>query len=320
MKIISIVLPLLLAIGCSTKKSNDSNTTLAALLLASSSSSTVSVPSLLTIVQDSLPTALKNTSYASYTKGVADVQTIQTRLFGSGPANFRYRLSMVDLEITSLTTTLAGTYGSCFTTTGTTWTPSTFTSSGVTFNFPMTMTCKYVKSTDATTYMGADTSFYYIANITKNVGTDGIYVLAKIAKAGSSIEVYQLGLSSSGPASILHIIANKSTQSFEVSTASSSDATGSGVTYTGVGCGVQMKANSSYAYTSGRYSQTSCATNATQECVDASSGTTLTTSTSCPTSIQTFSTLALTQTILSTTAVKTAITEIGNATGMPTVR
>ena len=108
MKIISIVLPLLLAIGCSTKKSNDSNTSLAALLLASSSSSTVSVPSLLTIVQDSLPAALKNTSYSSYTKGVADVQTIQTRLFGSGPANFRYRLSMVDLEITSLTTTLAG--------------------------------------------------------------------------------------------------------------------------------------------------------------------------------------------------------------------
>ena len=320
MKIISMVLSLLLAIGCSTKKSNDNNTTLAALLLASSSSTSVSVPSLLTIVQDSLPTALKNTSYSSLTKGVADVQTIQTRLFGSGPANFRYRLSMVDLEITSLTTTLASTYGSCFTTTGSTWTPSTFTVSGVTFNFPMTMTCKYVKSTDATTYMGADTSFYYIANLTKNVGTDGIYVLAKIAKAGTTIEVYQLGLSSSGPASILHIIANKSTQSFEVSTASSSDATGSGVTFTGVGCGVQMKANSSYAYTSGRYSQTSCATNATQECVDASSGTTLTTSTSCPTSIQTFSTLALTQTILSTTAVKTAITEIGNATGMPTVR
>ncbi len=320
MKIISIVLPLFLMFGCSTKKSNDSNTTLAALLLASSSSTSVAVPSLLTIVQDSLPTALKNTSYSSITKGVADVQTIQTRLFGSGPANFRYRLSMVDVEITSLTTTLASTYGSCFTTTGSTWTPSTFTVSGVTFSFPMSMTCKYVKSTDSTTYMGADTSFYYIANLTKNVGTDGIYVLAKIAKAGTTIEVYQLGLSSSGPASILHIIANKSTQSFEVSTASSSDATGSGVTYTGVGCGVQMKANSSYAYTSGRYSQTSCATNATQECVDASSGTTLTTSTSCPTSIQTFSSLALTQTILSTTAVKTAITEIGNATGMPTVR
>ncbi len=320
MKIISIVLPLFLMIGCSTKKSNDSNTSLAALLLASSSSTSVAVPSLLTIVQDSLPTALKNTSYSSITKGVADVQTIQTRLFGSGPANFRYRLSMVDVEITSLTTTLASTYGSCFTTTGSTWTPSTFTVSGVTFSFPMSMTCKYVKSTDSTTYMGADTSYYYIANITKNVGTDGIYVLAKIAKAGTTIEVYQLGLSSSGPASILHIIADKSTQSFEVSTASSSDATGSGVTYTGVGCGVQMKANSSYAYTSGRYSQTSCATNATQECVDASSGTTLTTSTSCPTSIQTFSSLALTQTILSTTAVKTAITEIGNATGMPTVR
>lgn len=320
MKIISIVLPILLAIGCSTKKSNDNNTTLAALLLASSSSTSVSVPSLLTIVQDSLPTALKNTSYSSLTKGVADVQTIQTRLFGSGPTNFRYRLSMVDLEITSLTTTQASTYGSCFTTTGSTWTPSTFTVSGVTFNFPMSMTCKYVKSTDATTYMGADASFYYIANLTKNVGTDGIYVLAKIAKAGSTIEVYQLGLSNSGPASILHIIANKSTQSFEVSTASSSDATGSGVTYTGVGCGVQMKTNSSYAYTSGRYTQTSCATNATQECVDASSGTTLTTSTSCPTSIQTFSSLALTQSILSNTAVKTAITEIGNATGMPTVR
>jgi hypothetical protein len=320
MKIISLILSLLFSLSCSEKKSNN-NVAIAALALASSSStSSVSVPSLLTIVQDSLPTALKNTTYTSFTKGVADVQTIQTRLFGSGPTNFRFRLSKVDEEITQLTTTQASTYGSCFTSTGSTWTPSTFTVSGVTFNFPMSISCKYVKSSDATTYMGADTSYYYIANLTKNVGTDGIYVLAKIEKAGNTMEVYQLGLSNSGPASIVHIIANKTTKTFEVSTASSSDATGSGVTYTGVGCGVQMKTNSTYAYTSGRYTQTSCAANATQECADASSGTTLTTSTSCPTSIQTFSSLALTQTILSNSAVKTAITEIGNAAGMPSVR
>lgn len=317
MKIILLLLTLISILSCSEKKSNN-NTTVAALLLANSSSSSVSVPSLLTIVQDSLPTALKDTSYSSLVRGIADVQTIQTRLFGSGPANFRFRLSKVDEEITQLTTTLASTYGSCFTSTGSTWTPSTFSVSGVTFSFPMSISCKYVKSTDATTYMGADTSYYYIANLTKNVGTDGIYVLAKIEKAGSTIEVYQLGLSNSGPASIVHIIANKSTKSFEVSTASSSDATSSGVTYTGVGCGVQMKTSSSYAYTSGRYTQTSCAANATQECADASSGTTLTTSSSCPSTIQTFSTLALTQTILSNSAVKTAITEIGNAVGMPT--
>lgn len=315
MKILSFLLTILMVFGCSTKKSNDNTTTLAALLLASSSSS-VSVASLLTIVQDSLPTALKNTSYSSITKGVADVQTIQTRLFGSGPTNFRFRLSKVDEEITSLTTTLAGTYGSCFTSTGATWTPSTFTVSGVTFSFPMAISCKYVKSTDATTYMGADASFYYIANLTKNVGTDGIYVLAKIGKTGNTMEVYQLGLSSTGPVSILHIIADKSSKSFEVSTASSSDATGSGVTYTGVGCGVQMRTDTSYAYTSGRYTQTSCGS-VTQECVEASSGTTLTTSSSCPSTIKTFNTLALTQTILSDSTVKTAIANIGNAVGMP---
>lgn len=317
MKLISLSMILAMLITCSEKKSNTNNIAIAALLLSNSSSTSVSVPSLLTIVQDSLPTALKNTTYASL-RGVSDVQTIQTRLFGSGPANFRFRLSKVDEEITSLTTTQASVYGSCFTTTGSTWNPSTFSVSGVSFSFPMSIACKYVKDSNATSYFGADTNFYYIANLTKNVGTDGIYVLAKIAKSGNAIEVYQLGLSNSGPASIVHIIADKSTKSFEVSTASSSDATGSGVTYTGVGCGVQMKTSSTFAYTSGKYTQTSCAANATQECADASQGTTLTTSSSCPSSIQTFSTLALTQTILSNASVKTAITEIGNAVGMPT--
>ena len=316
MKLIPLSVILAVLITCSEKKSDNNKIAIAALLLSNSSSTSVSVPSLLTIVQDSLPTALKNTAYSSV-RAVADVQTIQTRLFGSGPANFRFRLSKVDEEITSLTTTQASVYGSCFTTTGSTWNPSTFSVSGVSFSFPMSISCKYVKDSNATSYFGADTNFYYIANLTKNVGTDGIYVLAKIAKSGNTIEVYQLGLSNSGPASIVHIIADKSTKSFEVSTASSSDATGSGVTYTGVGCGVQMRTNSTYAYTSGKYTQTSCA-NATQECADASQGTTLTTSSSCPASIQTFSTLPLTQTILSNSSVKTAITEIGNAVGMPT--
>jgi hypothetical protein len=321
MKKISSILILIFVVSCTKSKSNN-NTVLAALALASSSTTssttTVTVPKIMTIVQAALPTALKNTAYSTSIRGIADVQTIQTRIFSSGPADFRFRLTKVDEEITSLTVgTLASTYSSCFTSTGETWNPSTFTVSGVSFSFPMAISCKQVKDANATTYMGADADHYYIANITKNVGTDGIYVLAKIQKLGNTVEIYQLGLSNSGPASILQIIADKSSVSFEVSTASSSDATGSGVTYTGVGCGVQMRTDNTYAYTSGKYTQTSCAASATQECADASQGTTLTTSTACPASIKTFNTKAFTQTILSDSSVKTAITNIGNAVGMP---
>lgn len=312
-----LVFSLLLATSCSQDSKDDKTPLLALLATSSSSSASVTVPKLVPIIQESLPTALKNTAYGSSVRALSDVTTIQDRLFKQGPADFRFRLSKVDEEITSLTTTQAAVYGSCFTSTGATWAPSTFTSGGITFEFPMAISCRNIKSSDATTYMGADATSYYIANLTKNVGTDSIYVLAKIAKTGNTVEIYQLGVANSGPTSILHIISDKSTQDFNISTASSSDATGSGVTFTGVGCGMQLRTNSTFAYFSGKAAQQASCPATTTQCADASQGTTLTASTSCPTSIQTFTSKAFTQAILSDSTVKTALTNIGNAAGMP---
>jgi|GEM_PF-6774352 len=80
---------------------------------------------------------------------------------------------------------------------------------------------------------------------------------------------------------------------------------------------MQLRTNSTFAYFSGKAAQQASCPATTTQCADASQGTTLTASTSCPTSIQTFTSKAFTQAILSDSTVKTALTNIGNATGMP---
>jgi hypothetical protein len=313
-KLISTLSMLALVLsGCTAKKKEDNTLPLLAIL---ASQSTESIPPLLTIVQDSLPTTLKETSYITSTRSTS---TVQDRFFKPGPSNFRDRLSKVDSRVTELRSSLPG---SCLIPAANNYTAlSTAPSGNTSFSFPMTLSCRRDISSSLRVYFGRDTTHLYLAEIQNSTSNEPptIAVLAKINIARNELEVHQISRDTSNTFSWVQIKANSVTRTFEISNGSDLTASsGSNANYTGIGCGVQMKTSSSLAYASGQFGQSASCPVATTSCSNATGATFIDATGSCTGALTTFSTLVLNQTNVGAAAVKNMLGEIFSFTGFPT--
>jgi len=258
----------------------------------------------------------------------ANITELKTRLFSAGPTDFQFRLKSIDSRMDELESQA----GSCVSATAQEWAVPVGTS-GIPLA-TMYFQCSFSVTgtsgvSDYKIFFGKKDGFWYLAELQINSGLETgsgepptMAVLAKIADDSTTVEAYQISLekiSGTYHTSVTQILANKTTMIFEVSTAStatSSQVASSGANMTGLGCGVQMKTDGTNIFGSGVFSQaTSCPSSATP-CVLASdfgsSGT-------C-TSINTFSSVAMTRTALSSAgAANVAKAIIVDKTGMPSV-
>ena len=283
------------------------------------------------ILQAALPATLESSAVASSSLQELEISPmavdtalteVKTRLFSPGPTDFMYSMKSVDDRLTSLADAIT----QCKDTAVQAYNPPAVVAGMPTFYFA----CK--QEIDATSlgvsdfkvYFGKNGGFWYIGVFqTNSTYTSGgsqpptLGTLAKIDEAGNTLDIYQVFvqlISSTAHASVLHIVADKSTGIFEVSTAATVDASqvSTGGLYTGLGCGVSMKTNSTLVYAVGMFSQmSSCGSSATV----CASGTDLSTTTGCTGAITTFSLTNLARADISATNAKAMVVD---RTGMPT--
>jgi hypothetical protein len=115
----------------------------------------------------------------------------------------------------------------------------------------------------------------------------------------------------------MHIIANKTSGVFEVSTASSApayaDTLNPGANYSGVGCGVMMKTNGTLVYATGKFNQISSCPSTNSICADSA----LATTTGCTGVVDSFTALDLTdRSVINDTNVKSLIVDRTWLTGL----
>jgi hypothetical protein len=311
-----------------------------ALALLSACGGSLDIPDALPIVQDTLPTTLKDSTGATFmarsvsqmdTQLLAadsDITELKTRLFSAGPTDFQYRLSSIDGRMNELEERA----GSCEDEDAKAWSVPVG-STGIpltTMYFQCYTNVTGPGVSDYKIYFGKKGGYWYLAELQINdnfESNDGepptMGVLAKIADDSTSVEAYQITVekvSSSYYATITQILADKTGGIFEVSSASTADSTqvlSPGANMTGLGCGIQMKTDGTNIYGSGSFSQAAtCAATATP-CVLASNFDT--TGASCS-GINTFSTVAMTRAgLISASAATAAQAIIIDKTGMPTV-
>jgi hypothetical protein len=243
-------------------------------------------------------------------------------MFAPGPADFQFRIKMIDERLDSLADAIAA----CESTTTTTYTPPAVATG---WTFPMEFSC--VQTIDSSSsgisdmkvYFGKSGGYWYIGEFQTNTDfTNGdgepptMAVLAKIDEDGNNLTAVQISverISSVDYATFTQIIADKTNGTFEISTASSANASqtaSSGANYTGLGCGVQMKTDSSLIYASGVFAQGSSCGSTSVLCATAAD---FTDTTGCS-SLTTFTSLTLARTDISGTNAKSMIVD---RTGLP---
>jgi hypothetical protein len=155
-----------------------------------------------------------------------------------------------------------------------------------------------------------------------------IGVLAKVNEAGTETTVVQLSVETNFTTSIFHVYANDTTKVFEMANASnrtSSNGSGSGANYTGVGCGVRLKANADFVYGTGKFTSENCSSTTTSTvCAKAADLTSANASDCTGATLDTFSaamnlTAAELGTVEATGTGYAKVKAIIDATGAPTV-
>jgi hypothetical protein len=273
-------------------------------LLSACGSDKLDIPNSLPIVQATLPTSLESsattllitenssklesTSFASEIE-IMTISALKTALFSPGPTDFQYRLKSIDSRLDEMEERAAD----CADKDAQAWSVPVG-STGI------PLTTMYFQCYDAATgpevsdfkiYFGKKDGFWYLAELQINdnfESSDGesptMGVLAKIAEDSSTVEAYQITVekvSGTYYSTITQILADKNNSIFEVSSASSASQAQTlspGANYTGVGCGVRMKTDSTNVYGTGSFSQASTCAGTTSPCVLASD---LTSSGSC---------------------------------------
>lgn len=245
--------------------------TLLSLAACSKGSDVMSIPDTLPIVRATIPSTLYSSSIGiqAIIAGLdPNLEAVKTRLFSPGPTDFQYRLNSIDSRLNELEERL----GSCAKEQPQLWSVPVGLS-----GIPLTE--MYFQCSTAVTgpgvsdfkiYLGQKDQFWYLAELQINDGFEAgngepptMGVLAKVASDASSVEAYQISVEKvSGHyyASIVQVLASKNTGVFELSVGSDagSDTTSPGANYTGLGCGVRMKAASSLVYAEGVFSQGNC--------------------------------------------------------------
>lgn len=209
----------------------------------------------------------------------SSLSEIKNRFYGDGPTDFLERLTKVDDRIAEFEGRASSSdQGACVSEEAKLWDLKDIPGVG---SFPMYFSCYEVPSqtqgTAMSIYFGKKDGYWYLAELSKNDSGNEpptIGVLAKVNEAGTETTVVQISVETNYTTSIFHIYANDSTQVFEMANASnrtSSNGTGNGANFTGVGCGVRLKSNANLIYGTGKFTSDSCsATQNTAVCADSS--------------------------------------------------
>jgi hypothetical protein len=178
------------------------------------------------------------------------LQTIKTRLFSPGPADFSTRIAQVDARVAEFAKRASEFERKCLSSTPLAWTPSTLPGG---LSFPMSFQCKEAigGAGSLTLYFGVANGHAYIAELQDSTSSAAprMAVLAKAPLDGNAVEVVQImdNVATSGgvkSTSWLYIYANKTTQTMELSVAST-------VAGVGVGCGARLRTANSLIWASG---------------------------------------------------------------------
>ncbi len=290
------------------------------------------VPSLVTIAKASLPSSLESSAVSLMAKPNkkmslfsvdSNLTEVKDRLFSPGPTDFLYRLNSVDTRLDEIATNLAN----CENTDTTTYNPPAFITG---LSFPMEFSCSTTIDaasmgiSDFKVYYGKSGDYWYLAEFQTNASfasedaePPSMVVLSKVSADGTSFEVYQVSVeqkSSTDYATVMHILADKTANTFEISTASSADSTQvltPGANFSGLGCGVQMRTDNSKVYASGMFSQAASCPSSATVCAAASD---LSTTTGCGASVTSFETTAIGRSDVSGSNAKSMIID---RTGLP---
>ena len=171
-------------------------------------------------------------SLSTFTTSAATT-LLKSSLFSSGPADFNYRLGLVDVRLQEFKTRALQSNRVCLSTSASLFSPTLPNSE----SFPMYFSCKEKMSDSLNVYFGQKDGKYYVAELT--TGSPSIGVLASIDSAGTVVDVWQImAYSTSNTASAFHIKANKTSGTIQTIGAAS-------YAGTGVGCGIKMSATTS---------------------------------------------------------------------------
>jgi hypothetical protein len=296
-----------------------------------SESSSMSIPDTLPIVQATIPSTLYSSSVSLLsliTSIDSNLDAVKTRLFSPGPTDFQYRLSAIDSRLNELESRL----GDCANEEAKSWTVPVG-DTGIpltTMYFQCYTSVTGPGVSDYKIYLGKKDSYWYLAELQINDSFESsdaepptMGVLAKVASDSSTVEAYQISVekvSGSYYASIVQILADKTTGVFELAVGSDSGANtiSPGANFTALGCGVRMKTASSLVYAEGVFSQGASCGSSANVCANT---TDFSSDTGCSgAGLTTLSSMNMTQAALATAqAGNAAKAIIVDKTGMPSL-
>lgn len=227
----------------------------------------LNIPPLQPPVIAATPASLRSTATQSIANNQLQAVTaasiisqIKARMFSSGPTDFTYRLGQIDSRMqATIKRNNEGDGRKCLSSTPISWNPSSFLPASA--SFPMWFQCQETMSGSSglTVYFGVLNNVSYIAELQLS---PRIAVLARVSNDGNNVHAWQIvaGSTATSPVSYVQIIADRSAQAIEVSTASLD-----GPAFD-IGCGVRLRTSPAYVYTIGEFADPSIAANS-QSCL-----------------------------------------------------
>jgi len=219
-----------------------------------------------------------------------ELEEVKTRFFSPGPTDFMYRLKKVDERLAELDTRHKSGARKCVTEAPKEWALSELpdSSNTLTGSASFWFSCKEDMAQTGggtlTVLFGRKDGFSYLAEVQK-AGDDTIptmVTLGKVDDTSTKAEVWQITLpkpsitdTAKQHSSWMYILGDKTNANFEMAvggTGRLNDAQSYEEPFSGVGCGVRLKANASLVYGTGRFHDagTNGGNDATaQECGDA---------------------------------------------------
>jgi hypothetical protein len=252
---------------------------------------------LLTPIKASAPTGLASASAASsltesddFVAAGSEIAEIKSRFFSAGPTDFMYRLKKVDERLAEIDTRHKSGARKCVTEAPKEWaiTGLPDSSNTLTGTASFWFSCKEEITQSGggtlTVLFGRKDGFSYLAQIQKSGDevNPTMFVLGKVDDASTKSEVWQVNLTKPSVtdtakqhSSWMYILGDKTNSNFEMAVGGSgrlNDDQSAEEPFSGVGCGVRLKANATLVYGTGVFHDAGTAggNDATaQECGDA---------------------------------------------------
>lgn len=199
------------------------------------------------------------------------MSTIKERLFQEGPTDFMNRIKKVDERLAELDSRHQDTARTCVSEAAKEWTISGLpdANGGLTASATFWFQCVEEMSGDSSAslkvYFGRKDGFSYLAELqTATGGIPTMAVLGVVDDASTKSEIWQVNIADASVtddakkhSSWMRILADKTSETFEMAVGGTGTmgktANGGEEPFSGLGCGVRVKANSTRIYGSGRF-------------------------------------------------------------------